>query len=152
MFLKNIIKYCKTDKTYHTYYRLCESYRDEFGMPRQRMVLGLGRLLEIPDLDQKILLAARINELIKGTPTLFNTNKDPAVEQLAQYFYRELKIKKKIDRRPGEKIDEWETVNLKTLKNKDVREIGAESLCYQALIINQYHCPEKNPCGTLRKF
>ncbi len=130
--MKNIIKYCKTEKTYHTYYRLCESYRDEFGMPRQRMVLGLGRLLEIPDVDQKILLTARINELIKGTPTFFNTNKDPAVEQLAQYFYRELKAKKKIDRRPGEKIDEWETVNLKTLKNKDVREIGAESLCYQA--------------------
>jgi transposase len=131
MFLKNIIKYCKTEKTYHTYYRLCESYRDEFGMSRQRMVLGLGRLLEIPDLDQKILLTARINELIKGTPTLFNTYKDQSVEQLAQQFYRELKVKRKIDKRPGE-TEEWETVDLKTLKNKDVREIGAESLCYQA--------------------
>ena len=129
--MKNIIKYCKTEKTYHTYYRLCESYRDEFGMPRQRMVLGLGRLLEIPDLDQKILLTARINELIKGTPTLFNTYKDQGVEQLAQHFYRELKVKKKIDKRPGE-TGEWERVNLKTLKNKDVREIGAESLCSQA--------------------
>lgn len=129
--MKNIIKYCKTEKTYHTYYRLCESYRDEFGMPRQRMVLGLGRLLEIPDVDQKILLTARINELIKGTPTLFNTYKDQSVEQLARHFYRELKLKRKIDKRPGE-TEEWETVDLKTLKNKDVREIGAESLCYQA--------------------
>ena len=53
MYIKTIRKYCKAEKTTHNYYRLCESYRDEWGFPRQRMVLGLCRLVEIPDIEQK---------------------------------------------------------------------------------------------------
>jgi transposase len=131
MFLKSIHKYCKSEKARLTYYRLCESYRDEFGFPGQRMVIGLGRLEELPDIEQKIRLCERINELSKGELPLFGTSADQSVEQLAQHYYQQIKSKKKIDKLPpfGEDI---ETVRLNTLKNKDVREIGAESTCYQA--------------------
>ena len=132
MYIKTIRKYCKAEKTTHNYYRLCESYRDEWGFPRQRMVLGLGRLVEIPDIEQKVLILKRINELIKGAPTLFNSCKDETVEQLAQHYYQEIKAKKKIDRVP-EASEEFDLVNLKTLKNKNIREVGAESLCLQSL-------------------
>jgi hypothetical protein len=132
VYIKSIRKYCQAEKTTHTYFRLSESYRDANGFPRQRMVLGLGRLLELPDFDQKILFLERLNELIKGKPTLFSPSYDEKVEQLAQYYYGELKKKKKIDRVSGSG-DDFDTVNLKTLKNKDIREVGAESLCYQAL-------------------
>jgi len=131
MYIKTIRKYCQTEKTTHTYFRLSESYRDEYGVVRQRMVLGLGRLPELPDFDQKVLFLERLNELIKGKPTLFSS-KDENVEQLAHYYYGQLKQKKKIDR-ASDATDDFDTVNLNTLKNKDIREIGAESLCYQAL-------------------
>ena len=131
MYFKTIRKYCKAENTTHIYFRLCESYRDANGFPHQRMVMGLGRLLELQDIDQRILFLERLNELIKGTPTLFNSCKDETVEQLAQHYYRELKTKKKIDR-VSEKATDFDLVNLKTLKNKNIREVGAESLCFQA--------------------
>jgi hypothetical protein len=98
MYLKMLHKYCKTDKIRVAYYRLCESYRDEFGIARQCMVIGLGRLSEIPDDNQKILLCKRINELIKGEPILFSSCNDSIVEQLAQGFCQQIKSKKKTSR------------------------------------------------------
>jgi len=131
MYIKTIRKYCQAEKTTHTYFRLSESYRDEYGIARQRMVLGLGRLPELPDFDQKVLFLERLNELIKGKPTLFSC-KDEQVEQLSQHFYAQLKQKKKIDRASA-LADDLDTVKLNTLKNKNIREVGAESICYQAL-------------------
>jgi transposase len=131
MYIKTIRKYCQSEKATHTYFRLSESYRDEYGLVRQRMVLGLGRLPELPDFDQKVLFLERLNELIKGKPTLFSS-KDEKVEQLAQYYYGQLKLKKKIDS-ASDPADDIDTVKLNTLKNKNIRGIGAESLCYQAL-------------------
>ena len=84
MYIKTIRKYCIAEQNTHTYFRLSESYRDEHGIARQRMVLGLGRLLELPDFDHKILFLERLNELIKGRPTLFSC-KEEKIEQLAQH-------------------------------------------------------------------
>jgi hypothetical protein len=131
MYIKTIRKYCIAEQDTHTYFRLCESYRDEHGIARQRMVLGLGRLLELPDFDHKILFLERLNELINGRPTLFSC-KEEKIEQLAQHYYAQLKLKKKLDVAP-DLADDIDTVKLNTLKNKNIREVGAESLCYQAL-------------------
>lgn len=130
MFLKSIHKYCKTEKKGVLYYRLCESYRDEYGSPKQRMVIGLGRLEELASTEQKLLLVERINELMKGSPTLFNSGADDEVEQLALHFCEQIRVKNKIDKRPVS--EEIETVRINSLKSKEVREIGAESLSYQA--------------------
>lgn len=132
MYIKAIRKYCQAEKATHTYFRLSESYRDQNGYPRQRMVLGLGRLPELPDFDQKIIFLERLNELIKGKPTLFSADQDEKIEQLAQHYYQELRKKKKIDR-VSDVAKDFDTVNLGTLKNKNIREVGAESICYQAL-------------------
>ncbi len=132
MYFKTIRKYCITEKTTHTYFRLCESYRDEFGKPRQRMVLGLGRLEQIPDIDQQVQFIERLNGLINGKQDLFTTCIDSTVEQLAQHYYQLLLSKHKIDSPSKDNNSEYEKVKLSTLKNKEIREIGAESLCYQA--------------------
>jgi len=131
MYIKTIRKYCQTEKATHTYFRLSESYRDEYGFVRQRMVISLGRLPELPDFDKKVLFLERLNELIKGKPSLFSF-KEEKVEQLAQHYYGELKQKKKIDS-ASDGTDDIDAVKLNTLKNKNIREVGAESLCYQAL-------------------
>ena len=119
------------EKATHTYFRLCESYRDECGVARQRMVLGLGRLLELPDFDDKIRFLERLNQLIKNEQTLFTPCLDEKIEQLAQHYYNQLKQKRKIDNVSDAKED-IERVKLNTLKNKNIREIGAESLYFQA--------------------
>lgn len=131
MFLKSISKYCKTEKTRVAYYRLCESYRDEYGMPRQRMVIGLGRLDEIPTVDQKVLFNERINQLIKGKPSLYGPCPDTAVEKLAQYYYGQIRLKRKVDKK-GVAPEDIETVKINTLENKEIYNIGSESVCYQA--------------------
>lgn len=64
-------------------------------------------------------------------PTLFNSCNDEKVEQLAQHCYQEIKSKKKIDR-VSTASEEFDLINLKTLKNKNIREVGAESMCFQA--------------------
>ena len=56
---------------------------------------------------------------------------DEKVEKLAQHYYSELKRKKKVDR-VSPTADDFDTVNLKTLKNKDIREVGVKLLCFQA--------------------
>ena len=95
---------------------------------------GLVGYLPPPDFVQKVHFLERLNELIKGKPTLFGTGKDETIEQLAQHYYQELKKKKKIDR-VSDVTGDFDTVNLNTLKNMNIREVGAESLCYQALHI-----------------
>ena len=130
MYIKTIRKYNKEEKTINNYYRLCESYRDENGFPKQRMVIGLGRLFEIPDVDQKVAFLERINALINNASTLF-TIQDSVVEKLAQHYYKEIKIKNKIDR-PADITNDYDLVKLKTLQHKDIREIGSEGLCFQA--------------------
>jgi len=79
-------------------------------------------LLELPDIDQKELFLERLNEMIKGKPTLFSC-KQEKVDQLAQQFYAQLKHNKKIDL-ASDIADDLDMVKLNTLKNKDIREIG----------------------------
>lgn len=131
MYLKFIRKYCKEENRSVDYYRLSESYRDEFGFSRQRMIVSFGRLEELPDQQSRLLLCERVSQLIQGRPSLYGPCTDPVVEQLAQVFYGKVLQKNKVDSKPriGENP---ELVKLGTLKHKDVRETGAESLCYQA--------------------
>ena len=130
MFIKPISKYNKTTKERYFVYRLCESYRVD-NQVRHSSVVGLGRLDELKTEEQKKSLAVRIQELINnGGQTLSSSNFDSKVEELAQHFYQQIKIKKRYD--TGISQQEWERVNLQTLKNKDAREIGAEWLCKQA--------------------
>jgi len=96
------------------------------------MVISLGRLEELPNIDDKILLADRINEKLKGSPTLFKSNINNAVEHLAHHFYEQIITKKKLDIGVSSSDDEIVSVKLNSLKNKDAREIGAESISYQA--------------------
>jgi hypothetical protein len=88
-------------------------------------------LEELETVEQKKLLASRIEELImNGGNTLPIGLIDENVEKLARFYYTEIKQQKRYDIKQG-KAD-WEKVNMSTLKNKDAREIGAEWLCKQA--------------------
>ncbi len=130
MFIKPFPKYNLTTKRRYTIYKLCESYRFD-GHTRHRVIIGLGKLDELPEVEQKKLLAKRIEEGLKyGLDTICKESIDSKIEKLANYFYSEIKKRKRYD--VGGEKGEWETVDMSTLKNKDANEIGGEWLCKQA--------------------
>lgn len=130
MFVKPLVKYNKSTKQRYNIYQLCESFRLD-GRIRHRVIVGLGKLDDLPREEQKKLLGKRIEALLTGQGNslqLFET--DEAVEKLAHFYLAEIKRKGRYDF--GEIGEDWQTVDLSTLKNKDGREIGAEWLCKQA--------------------
>lgn len=130
MFIKPYFKHNRTTNERYTVYKLCEGYRKNGGVCHH-IIVSFGRLDELNTVEQKKLLATRVEELIiNGGNTLSSSVADKKVEQLAQHFFNEVRSKKRYDIKQGN--EDWETVNMSTLKNKDAREIGAEWLCKQA--------------------
>lgn len=131
MFIKVIPKQDKISGKQYKYYRLCESYRVG-DKPRHRSVLSLGTLDELTDKCDFKLLADRIEQLLNGKPTLFPIS--PTIEKLAQSFYNQLISRKLIDRLPLLPIERnIQSVDLESVSIENVREIGSEWMCYQAL-------------------
>jgi hypothetical protein len=130
MFIKPLVKYNKTTKQRYNIYQLCESFRLD-GRVRHRVIIGLGKLDELPAEEQKKLLGKRIEELLTGQAKRLDLPPvDQDVEKLAHYYYGEVKKKHRYDL--GEDGKDWQTVDLSTMKNKDACEVGAEWLSKQA--------------------
>jgi len=131
MFVKPYLKQNRTTGERYTVYKLVEGYRVR-GQVTHRIIVSFGRLDELATDDEKKLLGKRVEELVlNGGNTLPLSFAGTKIEQLARYYFEEIRKKKRYDINPG-KYD-WETVNMSTLKNKDAREIGAEWLCKQAV-------------------
>lgn len=131
MFVKPYLKQNRTTGERYTTYKLVEGYRIH-GQVTHRIIVSFGRLDELETDEQKKLLGKRVEQLIiNGGNTLSTSDADENIEQLARYFFEEVRRKKRYD--INQCKAEWETVNMSTLKNKDAREIGAEWLCKQAV-------------------
>ncbi len=131
MFVKPYLKQNRTTGERYTVYKMVEGCRIH-GQVTHRIIVSFGRLDELETDEQKKLLGKRVEQLIiNGGNTLSTSDADEKIEQLARYFFEEVRRKKRYDINQGKA--EWETVNMSTLKNKDAREIGAEWLCKQAV-------------------
>src|SRR5215203_507102 len=132
MFLKVIFKTNKTTGKRIKSYRLCESYRYD-GTVRHQTILHLGSLEDLPEIDQKKALAIRINNLVKqghnGKQDLFEPQ-NKVIEKLAQKYYAEIKEKQRLDIAAGK---DYHLIDTDSLENKNIREVGSEWLCMQAL-------------------
>jgi hypothetical protein len=129
MFVKSLVKYNKTTKQRYNIYQLCESFRHD-GRISHRVIIGFGKLDDLPGEEQKKQLGKRVEELLTGRGNKLPLGTiDEAVEKLAHYYYTEIKKKRSYDVGEG---NEWQIVDLSTLRNRDGREIGAEWLCKQA--------------------
>jgi len=116
------------------YYRLVESFRDRNNTIRNRTILTVGFLDNLNGVQLNLIqkgIAQRIGGLDNQ---LFENENDGGVNKYIDLFYQQLVEKKRIDRPTGggQKPD-WHTIDLNTLKNKDVREVGAEWMCYQTI-------------------
>ncbi len=130
MFIKPFPKYNKTTRERYTIYRLCESYRIDECI-RHRTIIGFGKLEELPQEKQKKQLGSRVEEMLKYGPNRLELGDiDEKVEELARHFYNEIKKKRRYDVKQQDA--EWETVDMKSVRNSDAREVGTEWLCQQA--------------------
>jgi hypothetical protein len=126
---------------YSGYYRLVESYRNQFDRVCHRTILNVGYLDELTadqlNRIQKIL-TAKVNHPAKS---LFDNpySEDPVVVQYVEDLYQKMVKEKRIDvpenkeakaKKYGKDI---QAIDLNSITNKDVREVGAEWLSYQAM-------------------
>ena len=153
MFLKPVIKHRKgangKDERY-VYFRLSESYRDSRGKVHQRMIMGLGELLELPKQSQLNKLIEVLNDMVLHHQ--LPLCEDTAVMDIAHKVYEELKrlnrigeIKrmeedrqKHIQEQPvrennSSPVSEYVTINADSVKNLHARTIGAEQVCISTL-------------------
>jgi len=111
------------------YYRLVESYRNVLDEVRQRTVLTVGFMSEFSG-DQIDMIETGIKNRILGQQSLFE---DDQVTAFVEQLYSRMIKEKKIDLGLANSDKDIDTVDLNTLKNKDVREVGAEWLSLQAI-------------------
>jgi len=140
MFIKTIVKTEKKTGKRYKYYRLCEGYRIGNSV-RHRSIVSMGKLEGIENQEDKKLLADRIETMIKGKDDLFIPFDKPHVEKYAREFSNRIINEKLLDVNPlvttGKQETEipvdYETVDMNSIKHKDVREFGAEWMCKQVL-------------------
>jgi len=123
------------------YYRLVESYRNSDGRVCHRPMLNVG-FLEGLTTDQMNLIQKILTQRVENANNvLFDIpiSDDPIVNQYIDEYYNRLVAEKRIDilldkpkKKPYAKGKDLEIIDLNSIRNKDVREIGAEWLSYQA--------------------
>lgn len=133
------------------YYRLVESYRNSAGRVCHRHLLHVGFIEEHLTIDQlnqvQRILNSRVDSL--GMGELFDAPviEDAKVAQYADELFNRLVSEKRIDlpediakreererkQREREEKRGIHRVLVDTIENRDVKEIGGENVCYQAL-------------------
>jgi len=141
MFIKKITIHAKNTGKRYTYYRLCESYRIG-GKPRHRNILDLGTLEELPDPKDRKILADCIEQFVYKKTTLFEITDSPKIKKLAEHFGNII-IKKglldiahnkpKSTQTSVQIQEDIHSININSIEHNQVREIGAEWLCKQAI-------------------
>jgi len=127
---------------YCGYYRLVESYRNHCDRVCHRTILNAGYLDELNtdqlNLIQKIL-TSKVNNFNNPLFELPYTD-DATVIQYVDRFYQRMVCEKRIDvydEKQGKKTQsggkDLQIIDINSIRNKDVREIGAEWLSYQAI-------------------
>ena len=115
-------------------YRLVESYRDIVGDTRHRTILTVGRMEGITP-QQLWSIADGLNARYEGAQFLFPES--PVVKHYVDFIWERLVSEKKIDIVRNihlkEAAKDWQKIDMQSINNKDVREVGAEWLCFQTL-------------------
>ena len=142
MYFRSSIRLNPATGQLEAYYRLVESYRNETDRVCHRTLLNvgfLGELIDIDELNQVRRIICKRYQDIKGGNELFDIQDDNTqkVIDLADRLWKELVEKNRID--IGQKQPKAPTVRQRnmvfeeSIRHPDVREIGAEWLCHQAL-------------------
>jgi transposase len=149
MFIKSVQKRKAGTNENPMYFRLCESYRDGTGKIRQRMIIALGYMEDLPKWSDKQELCRCLNDMVLRNQYPLCDN--PQIVSLARHYYQKMvdsnrivSVKeteavnqKEADVRRQEEI----SVKLSTLTNISPREIGPEHValsCLERLKIDKF--------------
>jgi hypothetical protein len=105
-----------------------ESYRNFEDRICHRTMLNIG-FMPMLTKSQFLDIQSRLTNLSNGKTDIFDSA-DPIVNQYVSQFFKEMLRLKKLDLSTGN-TQKW--VDVDTIKHSQVREIGSEWLCYQAL-------------------
>ena len=116
------------------YYRLVENSRNAIGGVHQRSIMAVG-FMEDVSTEELHRIADGLNNRISGQGTLFEEN--PKAQEYIEHLYARLVKEKRIDRvldsRKGLSQCDWQRIDMNSIENRDVRELGAEWVCLQTL-------------------
>lgn len=131
MYFKSTFRHISEEKTFRAYYRLVESYRNELNRICHRTILNVGYLDDLEP-EQLNKIQKHLTNRAEGKVTMFE-EEDPEVLKYTELFWHRMVSEKRIDL-PEESVEKRKRlVDVDTIKHKDVREIGAEWMGYQAL-------------------
>jgi len=142
MYFRSTIRRNPATDQIDSYYRLVESYRNETDRVCHRTLLNVGFLdgsINIDELNQVRRILCKRFQKIKGGNELFEIqdNNPQKVINLADKLWNELVEKNRIDIGQREKkapsVRERNMVFEESIRHPDVREIGGEWVCFQAL-------------------
>ena len=112
------------------YYRLVESYRNEYNRVCHRTLLNIGFVdLEVETLNK---IRRILQERFDRKAPLFEETDELALKW-ADYYWDKLIKTNKVDVSDKAFEKSKRMVDIDTLKHKNAREVGAEWMCYQAL-------------------
>lgn len=138
MFIKHTIKTDKKTAVQYRYLRLCESYRIA-NKTRHRTIINLGLIPLLDTREKQKEFADRIEQLLTGSSLIFLNPLPKEMEAVAQKFYKKIKEKKiaasKQSQIHPEQTQEkdFDTIDLNSIETEEVKELGSEWLCYQAI-------------------
>jgi hypothetical protein len=125
MYLKASFRHNPAINDIAAYYRLVESYRNEFDRVCHKTLLNIGFWTDATNF-QKVKVVDHLNERYKNELALFEETDEQVVEWVNR-FWKEMIAKKTIDRKTME--EKHRLVKVDTIKHKEAREIGTEWIC-----------------------
>lgn len=125
MYLKASFRHNPSIKDIAAYYRLVESYRNEYDRVCHKTLLNIGFWPDATRI-QKDKVVGYLNTRYKNELALFE-EADTQVIQWANRFWNEMIENKTIDRKTMEQ--KHRLVKADTIKHKEAREIGTEWIC-----------------------
>lgn len=130
MYFRSSLRNNPVTKRSEGYWRLVDSYRNEFGSVCHRTLYTVGFINFHPD---KLIDIQRIlNNRLERKASLYE-DADQEALSIADEYWHQMVSKKKIDASDQAFKKSKRLVDIDTIKHKDAREIGAEWMCYQAL-------------------
>ena len=116
-------------KKYDSYYRLVESYRNETGRICHRTILNVGFLDDELTPEQLNLIARTLTDMYQHKQSVFPQT-DPIISKWVAELWGKIVGGKRLDLTtydPNNRL-----ISADTLRHSNVREIGAEWMCYNA--------------------
>ena len=135
MYFKIFLRYNPATGKQEHYYRLVESYRNLEDRVCHRTMLNVGFISNQLTPEQLNVIQKILTQKVVGVTTIdFAEYHDSIINEYVERWYCLMLTRGKIEAPADTALfNQYQTIDTASIKNKDVREAGAEWLCLQAL-------------------